>query len=162
MPNPWIILGAVAFAIAAYFYGHYEGGHAVTAQWEAEKSQANAQAAQVLQEANARVLEAERALAVRQVKVEKVYVEKIKEVEVERNSLSATARNDGLFIDAACPDSGGELSGAATGPGGDHGGTKARLSGEAADALIALAADADEVVHQLQACQAILIEERKP
>ncbi len=157
-----MILGAVVFAIAAYFYGHYEGGHAVKAEWEAEKSEANAQAAQALQDANARVLEAERALAVKQVKVEKIYVEKIREVEIERNSLSAASRDDGLFIDAACPDRGGELPGVAAGPGGDHGGEKARLSESSANALIALAADADEIVHQLTACQAILREERQP
>jgi hypothetical protein len=46
-------------------------------------------------------------------------------------------------------------------PSSDHGGTKARLSGEAAEALIAIAADADEIVHQLKSCQEILRSERE-
>jgi hypothetical protein len=25
MPNPWMILGAIALAVSAYFYGHHEG-----------------------------------------------------------------------------------------------------------------------------------------
>lgn len=160
MPNPWMILGALAFAIAAYFYGHHEGGNAVTAQWEVEKSQANQQAAQALQESNARALEAERALAKKQVKVEKIYVEKTREVEVVRDQLVDVARTGGLFIDAACSNGSGQLSGAATGGGGNHGREKARLSNEAAEALVAIAADADKVVQQLTACQSILNEER--
>lgn len=162
MPNPWMILGAVVFAIAAYFYGHQQGGNAVRVEWEVEKSQANAQAAEVLQQANAKTRAVEQALAQSQVKVEKIYVEKVREVQVVRDELSDVARNGGLFIDAACPDGSGQLSSPATGAGGNHGGAKARLSGEAAEALVSIAADADEIVLQLQACQAILNEERKP
>jgi hypothetical protein len=93
--------------------------------------------------------------------VEKVYVDKVRTVEVERRQLVDVARTDGLFIDAACPDNSNPVPSAAASPGGDHGGTKARLSGEAAEALIAIAADADEITHQLTACQEILRNERE-
>jgi hypothetical protein len=93
--------------------------------------------------------------------VEKVYVDKIRTVEVVRDKLIDTARTDGLFIDAACPDRSNPVPSAASSPSSDHGGAKARLSGEAAEALIAIAADADEITHQLNACQEILRNERE-
>lgn len=160
MPNPWMILGALAVVIAAYFYGHHEGGNAVTAQWEIEKSQANQQSAEVLQQANARALDAERALAKKQVKMEKIYVENVREVEVVRDQLVNVAHTDGLFIDATCSDSSGKLPGVATSAGGNYGTTKARLSESTAEALINIAADGDKIVQQLTACQSVLNEER--
>jgi hypothetical protein len=82
-------------------------------------------------------------------------------VEVEKQQLIDVVRTDGLFIDAACPDPSNAVSSPAASPGSDHGGTKARLSGETAEALIAIAADADEITHQLTACQEILRNERE-
>jgi hypothetical protein len=93
--------------------------------------------------------------------VEKVYVDKVRTVEVERNKLVDTARTDGLFIDTSCPDNSNSVSGTTTSSSSGNGGTKARLSGATADALISLAADADEVAHQLNACQDILRYERE-
>ena len=161
MPNPWVLVGAFALVICSYFYGHYTGVKVTKADWEAEKATAAIEAGKALDKANQEVRELEHLLANKQTRVEKVYVDKVREVQVERNSLSATARNDGLFIDAACPDSSNAVPSPAASPSGDHGGTKARLSGEAAEALIAIAADADEVVNQLTACQEILRNERE-
>jgi hypothetical protein len=161
MPNPWIIIGALVLVICSYFYGHHTGVQVTKADWEAEKATAAVDAANTLAKANQEVRALEQLLANKQNKVEKIYVDKIREVQVERNSLSATARNDGLFIDAACSDNSNAVSGSAASPSGDHGGTKARLSSATADALIAIAADADEIVNQLTACQMILKEERK-
>jgi hypothetical protein len=161
MPNPWVIVGALALVVGSYFYGHHTGVQVTKADWEAEKAAAAIEAGKVLAKANQEVRELEHLLANTQTRVEKVYVDKVREVQVERNSLSATARNDGLFIDAACPDSSNAVPSPAASPSGDHGGTKARLSGEAAEALIAIAADADEVVNQLTACQEILRNERE-
>jgi hypothetical protein len=114
-----------------------------------------------LDKANKEVRELEHLLANTQNRVEKVYVDKIREVQVERNSLSVTARNSGLFIDAACPDSSNAVPSATPGSGSDHGTAKARLSGATAEALIAIAADADEIANQLTACQEILRNERE-
>jgi hypothetical protein len=161
MPNPWIIIGALVLVIGAYFYGHHTGVQVTKADWEAEKATAAVEAANTLAKANQEVRELEHLLANTQTKVEKVYVDKIREVQVERNSLSATARDVGLFIDAACSDNSNAVSGSATSPSSDNGGKKARLSGEAAEALITIAADADEIVYQLKACQEILRNERE-
>jgi hypothetical protein len=161
MPNPWVIVGAFALVIGSYFYGHHTGVQVTKAEWEAEKSAAAIEAGKVLDKANKEVRELEHLLANAQNRVEKVYVEKIRTVEVEKQQLADIARTDGLFINASCPDNSNAVSSPTASPGGGHGATKARLSGEAAEALIAIAADADEVTHQLTACQEILRNERE-
>ena len=161
MPNPYVIIGALVFAICSYFYGHHTGVQVTKAEWEAEKLVAAADAARILKAEQDKVREYEHLLANTQNRVEKVYVDKIRTVEVVRDKFIDTARTDGLFIDAACPDRSNAVPSAATSPSSDHGGTKARLSGEAAEALIAIAADADEITHQLTACQEILRNERE-
>jgi prophage endopeptidase len=161
MPNPYVIIGALVFAICSYFYGHHTGVQVTKAEWEAEKLVAAADAARILKAEQDKVREFEHLLANTQTKVERVYVDKVRTVEVEKKQFVDLARTDGLFIDAACPDRSNAVPSAATSPGSDHGGTKARLSGEAAEALIAIAADADEITHQLTACQEILRNERE-
>jgi prophage endopeptidase len=147
--------------ICSYFYGHHTGVAVTKAEWEAEKLVAAADAARTLKAEQDKVAEYEHLLANTQNRVEKVYVDKIRTVEVVRDKLIDTARTDGLFIDAACPDHSNPVPSAASSPSSDHGGAKARLSGEAAEALIAIAADADEITHQLTACQEILRLERE-
>jgi hypothetical protein len=161
MPNPYVIVGALVLVICSYFYGHHTGVQVTKADWEAEKATAAIEAGKVLDKANKEVRELEHLLANTQNRVEKVYVEKVRTVEVERQQLVDVARTDGLFIDASCPDSSNSVSSPAASPGSDHGEAKARLSGEAAEALIAIAADADEITHQLTACQEILRNERE-
>ena len=161
MPNPYVIVGALLLVICSYFYGHHTGVQVTKADWEAEKATAAVEAANTLAKVNQEVRALENLLANKQNKVEKVYVDKIREVQVERNGLSATARDVGLFIDAACSDNSNSVSGAASSISGDNGTAKARLSRTTADALIAIAADADEIANQLTACQMILEEERK-
>jgi prophage endopeptidase len=161
MPNPYVIVGALVLVICSYFYGHHTGVAVTKADWEAEKAVAAAEAAKILKAEQDKVREFEHLLANTQTKVEKVYVDKVRTVEVERKQFVDLARTDGLFIDAACPDNSNPVPSAAPSPGGDNGRTKARLSGETAEALIAIAADADEITHQLTACQEILRNERE-
>ena len=161
MPSPYVIVGALVLVICSYFYGHHTGVQVTKADWEAEKAAMAIEAGRVLAAEQAKVREFEHLLANTQNKVEKVYVDKIRTVEVERQQLVDVARTDGLFIDAACPDNSNPVPSPAASPSSDHGGTKARLSGEAAEALIAIAADADEITHQLTACQEILRLERE-
>jgi hypothetical protein len=161
MPSPYVIIGALVFAICTYFYGHHTGVQVTKADWEAEKAAMAVEAAKTMAEVTTQVRELEHLLANTQTRVEKVYVDKIKVVEIEREQFINVARTDGLFIDATCPDNSNPMSGIASSPSGDYGATKARLSGETAEALIAIAADADEITHQLTACQEILRNERE-
>jgi hypothetical protein len=64
------------------------------------------------------------------------------------NSLRAGARK--LYIDAKCPDTGGDaVSGATAGSGGGDGPARAELHGPDAEFLLALASEADAVTRQL-------------
>lgn len=161
MLNPWAIAGALALIIGAFFYGRHTGVQVTRANWGAEKVRMAADAAQALADANQQTRELEQLLANTQTKVEKVYVDKVREVQVVKTEFTDVARSGGLFIDAQCPDRNDPLPSVAASPGSDHGGAKARLSAEAAEALIAIAADADEIVYQLTACQVILSDERE-
>jgi hypothetical protein len=161
MPNPWVIVGVFALVIGSYFYGNHVGVQMTKAEWEAEKATAAIEAGKVLDKANKEVRELEHLLANTQNKVEKVYVDKIRTVEVEREQFIDIARNDGLFINATCADSSNAMPDTAASSGNNNGTAKAKLSGETAEALIAIAADADEITHQLTACQEILRNERE-
>lgn len=161
MPNPWLLVGAAALVICSFFYGRHTGVQVTKADWEAEKAALAVEAANTLAKAQAEVAEVERLLAAKQNKVERVYVDRIKTVEDDSQRLSDISKSDGLFISASCPDNSNTMPSAASSASGDNAGTKARLSGEAAEALIAIAADADRIVHQLTACQKILEAERQ-
>lgn len=161
MPNPYVIIGALVLVVCSYFYGHRTGVQVTKAEWETEKAAAAIEAGKALDKANKEVRELEHLLANTQNRVEKVYVDKVRTVEVERKQLVDVARTDGLFIDASCSDRGNAMPSTTPSASSNHGGTKARLSGEAAQTLIAIAADADEIVHQLTACQEILRNERE-
>lgn len=161
MINPWVLVGGAALVVGSYFYGYSTGSDVAKSAWEAEKAIATKEAMENFIAASEKVKTLEQQLATKQNKVEKVYVNKIRTVEVESKRITDIARNDGLFIDASCPDSNNPLSGSASGASGSDGAKKARLSREASDALISIAADADTIVHQLTACQAILEAERQ-
>lgn len=161
MINPWVIAGGAALVVGSYFYGFSTGYEIAKSAWESEKVAAIKDTMDKVLAANDKVRSLEQALATKQNKVERVYVDKIRTVEVERKQLTDIARSDGLFIDAKCPDNSPSVSNTAPGSSGGNGAEKARLSAEAADALISLAADADRVVNQLTACQAILEAERQ-
>ena len=161
MINPWFLVGSGVLIIASYFYGYSTGYDVSKSAWEAEKSITTKEAMDNMIAATDKVKSLEQELATKQNKVEKVYVNKIRTVEVESKRITDIARNDGLFVDASCADSSGPLPDSASGSGSSNGSQKAKLSRKAADALISIAADADTIVHQLTACQAILEAERQ-
>lgn len=161
MINPWMLVGSGVLIIASYFYGYSTGYDVSKSAWEAEKSIATKEAMDNIIAATDKVKSLEQQLATKQNKVEKVYVDRIRTVKVESKRITDIARNDGLFVDASCPDSSNALPGSASGSSGSDGAKKARLSREASEALISIAADADTIVHQLTACQAILEAERQ-
>jgi len=161
MINPWLLVGSGVLIIASYFYGYSTGYDVSKSAWEAEKSIATKEAMDSMIAATDKVKSLEQQLATKQNKVEKIYVNKIRTVEVESKRITDIARNDGLFVNASCADSSNPLPDSASGSGNSNGTQKARLSREASEALISIAADADTIVHQLTACQAILEAERQ-
>lgn len=161
MINPWMIFGGLIIVISSYFYGYSTGSDVVKSEWESEKAIATKQALDQVIAANEKVRLLEHKLADSQNKVEKVYVDKIKTVEIDRNILSDINKSDGLFINASCPDNSNTVSSTSSSSSVNNGEQRARLSKEAAESLISIAAEADAIAHQLKACQQILRDERE-
>lgn len=164
MPNPWVIIGMLVLVISSYFYGHDQGGKEMLAAWNAEKAEANAQATLVLNAERDKAAAKERQQAANFRVAEARLLRETKKVQDEKAALMSTARTDGLFIDidaAACSDGSGSMPSATGGAGNSDGRTRAKLPEQVAEGLIGIAADADEVVVQLQTCQQILKAERK-
>ncbi|WP_416242773.1 lysis system i-spanin subunit Rz [Azospira sp. APE16] len=93
------------------------------------------------------------------------YQEDLKHEKAAKDRAIADIRSGDLRlrIPVACPEGAGGSTTAAPGPGaiGRDGETRAELSVQASEFLIGLASEADEVVLQLTACQAVVIADRK-
>ena len=164
--NPWIIVGFLVALIAVgaggYMKGETDGRTSEHNQWETREAAINADAAIKIAAADAKVAAAEHALSVNLNAVDTIYQGKLK----EKDNALAVARTDahahGLFVDAICPASTGNTAGSITAAAGlGYGATHARLPDALADAVLAIGADADKVVEQLTACQAVVIADRK-
>lgn len=161
MINPWVIVGGLIIVVGSYFYGYSTGIDVIKSKWESEKAIATKEALDQVILANEKVRLLEHKLADSQNKVEKVYVDKIKTVEIDRSVLSSINKSDGLFINASCPDNSGTVPSTSSSTSVNNAEQRARLSKEAAESLISIASEADAITHQLKACQQILRDERE-
>lgn len=162
MPSPWVLLGALVLAIAAYFYGHNQGEAVVQAQWQAEKAEANAQAAIAINKAQEAARATEHRQAQQFQQVEAKLLEENRKVKNEKDSLLAAARNGSLRLPSAKgANSNSGMPEASSGSSGDQPETICYLPEEFVRDLANEAERADQIVYQLTACQMILEEERK-
>lgn len=154
-------MALVAAFLFAYAYGRHDGVRVTEAAWMAEKAELNAQAALKLDEAikRNRKLEEDKRQAINQTTYS--YELKLGVLKNEKDRALARARTGGLYVNANCAGSGNALSATAAGSGVDSRIQRVRLPDEDADFLISFAADANRVVEQLTACQAILKQERE-
>lgn len=165
--NPWLILGMLVLAIVAglggEWHGHATGVVQEKAAWQArEGTELRAANAKILAlEEAARKEEAARAAGLD--KVAKIYEEKLADAEAQkdRDVRAARAGTLSLRIPTPCKAAGlGGTAQAAPGTGLGDGGATTELPREIAADLFALADDADKVVKQLTACQAVVREDR--
>lgn len=162
MPSPWVLFGALILAIAAYFYGHSQGEAVVQAQWQAEKAEANAQAAIAINKAQEAARATERYQAQKFQQTEAKLLEENRKVQNEKNDLLAAARNGSLRLPSAKgADNSSGMPKASPGASGDQPETICYLPEEFVRDLANEAERADQIVYQLTACQMILEEERK-
>jgi len=162
MPSPWVLLGALALSIAAYFYGHQQGEAVVQAQWQAEKAEANAQAALAINKAQEAARATERRQAQQFQQVEVKLLEENRKVQNEKDSLLAAARNGGLRLPGTkSANSNSGMPEASSCACGNQPETICYLPEEFVEHLATEAERADQIVYQLTACQMILEEERK-
>lgn len=167
IPNPWVILGALAAAVAAvlgaYFYGANVGADKVNVKWQARELQINAASAVAIQAAETKARTAERKSATDLAGVSTAYQQKLRDVGNEKDRIIAGLRaNGGLFVDTVRPaPCGSTLSETGTAPAGRDGGSRAELSDAASAFFISEASRADGVAEQLSACQAIIRKDRE-
>ena len=152
---------AILALLAHYIYE--AGGDAREAPWLKREAQTNADAANRIKAAEDRARAAEALAAARLVSISGAYQNGLQENEREKNAAVAALRaGKRLYIGAACPPAGGsEPAQAAAGAGGRDGEARAELSESAAEWLVGLASEADAVVRQLTACQAVIEADRK-
>jgi hypothetical protein len=155
----WI---AIALCVVVAFGAGWDlGGDRVQAKWDAEKAELNAKAAEAIQTAMNRTLAAEREAAAKVAATSAKYQMKLQEKQSEEVAAIEHARAGGLYINAQCPSGGNSVSQTGSGSSGRNGEARVKLPDETAESLLRLAAEADRVAEQLNACQNILEEERK-
>lgn len=164
--NPWAILIVVALWIASLtgvgLWQNEAGNEQCRANWlkkdNAELTEANAKIISMTEKA----LTDERRLAQNQADISKI---------LEQERQNAKRKTDQLIADyhagtLRLRDPGAQQAGSSTGcqtsatAGGSDAGTQGRLSGAAAEFLLNLTGEADEVVNQLAACQKNLLSDR--
>lgn len=161
----WLLLGALVVAIFAH--GHHQfglGEKLERAKWVARENTellaANAKIKSLKDKYRQQEQDAATAIAV----ISSQYQRELNHVKTDKDRVIADLRVGAyrLRIPVASPlNTCGSLAAyAAPATGGRDGEARAELSGAAAEFLVGLASEADEVVHQLDACQAVLKADR--
>lgn len=170
MPNPWVLLAFVVALVAAALGGEYDGNkrgvNAERVAWQAKDNKELAAAnARILQlETDARAKEQDHAAELASIATN--YEQELQNAENTRKADVAAARSGALRLrdpgartEQACGSGPAET---ATAPGGRDGQTGGELSPELAEFLVSEADRADAIVHQLSACQAVIVADRVP
>jgi len=162
MPRSWLIMAMFVVAISAYFYGHRQGQAVVQAEWQAEKAEANAQAALAIKKAQDAAIATERRQAAQFRTVEAKLIEDNRKVQNEKDALLAASRSGSLRLPSAKgTNNSNGLPETTASASGNQPETICYLPEEFVRDLATEAERADQIVHQLTACQIILEEERK-
>ena len=163
MPRSWIVLAMLVVAISAYFYGHRQGQAVVQAEWQAEKSEANAQAALAIKKAQDEAIATERRQAAQFRTVEAKLIEDNRKVQDEKNALlDSFSKSSGLRLPSTKgTNNSSAVSTATTSASSSDAETICHLPQEFVRDLATEAERADQITLQLTACQMILEEERK-
>lgn len=165
--NPWVVLAAVVGFVAAvggaYLYGDHVGTKTERAAWLDRDNKALAATNKRIIELNEAARATERKHAEDLAGVSAGYQKELQDEKAKADRVVSDLRAGNKRLRIAVADSacGSETGGTASGSGGRDGGTRAELSGEAAEFLVGLASEADQVVRQLQACQEIVKRDRK-
>lgn len=163
MPKSWILLAMFVVAVSSYFYGHRQGQAVIQAQWQAEKAEANAQAALAIKKAQDEAIATERRQAAQFRSVEAKLIADNRKVQDEKNALlDGFNKSSGLRLPSAKgANNHSGMPEASTCASCNQPETICYLPEEFVRDLAAEAERADQVVYQLTACQMILEEERK-
>ena len=163
MPKSWIFLAMFVIAISSYFYGHRQGQAVIQAEWQAEKAEANAQAALAIKKAQDEAIATERKQAAQFRAVEAKLIEDNRKVQNEKDALlDSFSKSGGLRLPSSkSANNSSGVSEVASSTSSDNGETICQLPTEFVKNLATESARADQITLQLTACQMILEEERK-
>ncbi|NDV11692.1 lysis system i-spanin subunit Rz [Crenobacter caeni] len=155
MPLLINIVVAALIALAAYADGYRSGAARTRADWTDERAKLEQAHADALADALSKTQAREQALA----EVDKKLMEERADAQTEINRLRADLRAGTRRLSVAFA-AAGSVPGAAASPGSGDAAARAELHPAAADDLVGLAADADDVTRQLAACQAVIAADR--
>jgi hypothetical protein len=125
MPNPWMILGVIALAVSAYFYGHHEG----YAQKETEDA---LEIARLNKEMNAKKDEQD----AKDATVKQEFETKLSGIIASRPRLFVPVTSKGGCATSAS----------------NNGQERAELDGQTVEDLIRLVAEGDRAIIELNSC----------
>ena len=163
MPKSWIFLAMFVIAISSYFYGHRQGQAVIQAEWQAEKAEANAQAALAIKKAQDEAMATERRQAAQFRSVEAKLIEDNRKVQNEKDALlDSFSKSGGLRLPITKgTNNSSAVSSTASSSGGNNAEAVCHIPEEFVRDLATEAERADQITLQLTACQMILEEERK-
>ena len=142
--NPWVLLGILMAVLSAAGSGYYKGKHDENTRQQVEIAALNAKARDT-EQAMAQV-----AQTYAQTLRKANNVAKVKENKL-RSDIAAGKRK--LFIPVQAPDCAVSASTDAPVTDGDNSGeTRAELSGQVSESLIAIASEGDTAIRKLNAC----------
>ena len=163
MPKSWILLAMFVVAISSYFYGHRQGQAVIQAEWQAEKAEANAQAALAIKKAQDEAIATERRQVAQFRTVEAKLIEDNRKVQNEKDALlDSFNKSSGLRLPSSkSANNSNAVSSATSSSGSNNAEAVCHLPEEFVRELANEAERADQITLQLTACQMILEEERK-
>ena len=136
--NPWFILGAICTVLGVYFYGHHAGYQERVTEDQIEIARLNAEAVAKTAELNKKVTQT--AYALRKAK---------DEIATKQASINERIRAGELRLPSSCAVHTPSDAGATSGDRSADGGQSDR---QTIEALVAIAADGDRAITQLNAC----------
>lgn len=168
-PNPWVLLGALAAFVAsvtgAFFYGQNVGAEDERVEWQArenvEITAANRKILDLTEAARAQ----ESLHAIELNAISTKYQEDLQNEKATRDRVVADLRNGSrvlrIPVTRTVETCGGEAGTASASTSGRDGEARADIHPAAAEFLVGLASEADAVVRQLAACQAMILQDRR-
>jgi hypothetical protein len=136
--NPWVILGAICAVLGVYFYGHHAGYQERVTEDQIEIARLNAEAETKTAEMSKKVNQT--AYALRKAK---------DEIATKQADINERIRTGELRLPSSCPVQTATDAGTTSG---DRNANDGQSDRQTIEAIVAIAADGDRAITQLNAC----------
>lgn len=160
----WKPLAVILLLIGVWLHGHATGADGANQRWKVITAKRESQHAKELAAAETHARQVEQGWAAAMDATAVMLVKENQNVLAHRDRLLAATRSGRLRLSSAGPTA--DVPEAASGAGGSDAAAGGRIpgpvGGAVVEALIGEAARADQIAAQLQACQGVLRDERRP